>query len=40
MIDCSKEMKSYFEDDVALSSAARTQMRDHRARTGRPCATV
>ena len=30
MIDCSKEMKSYFEDDVALSSTARTQMRDHR----------
>ncbi|MGA2051279.1 MAG: cyclic GMP-AMP synthase DncV-like nucleotidyltransferase [Terracidiphilus sp.] len=30
MIDCSKEMKSYFEDGVALSSTARTQMRDHR----------
>ena len=30
MIDCSKEMKSYFEDEVALSSTARTQMRDHR----------
>jgi hypothetical protein len=30
MIDCSKEMKSYFEDQVTLPGAARTQMRDHR----------
>jgi hypothetical protein len=30
MIDCSKEMKNYFEDQVTLSGSARTQMRDHR----------
>lgn len=30
MIDCSKEMKVYFEDEVALSGTARKQMHDHR----------
>ena len=30
MIDCSAELTGYFNDDVALPSTARTQMRDHR----------
>jgi hypothetical protein len=30
MIDCSTEMTGYYDDEVALPSTARTQMRDHR----------
>jgi hypothetical protein len=30
MIDCSNEMTGYYDDEVALPSTARTQMRDHR----------
>jgi hypothetical protein len=30
MIDCSTEMTEYYDDEVALPSTARTQMRDHR----------
>jgi hypothetical protein len=30
MIDCSTEMTDYYDDEVALPSTARTQMRDHR----------